>query len=140
MTRDYFPEEPFGCHGVEPGGAVHKCDLNSLDPFMRVILNLGREQFGRPLIVNSGCRCAAHNTAVGGANHSSHLLGPDGFCHGADIKCLSDITRAVLHKIFHDLGIRRFEVSNKHIHVDNARWLPTPLLASVTFKDATGET
>jgi hypothetical protein len=31
------------------------------------------------------------------------------------------------------LGIRRFEVSDLHLHVDNAAWLPTPLLKAVTF-------
>ena len=130
--KDYFSEEPFGCRD--------KCGLNAFDPALRDILNRGRESFGRPLVINCGCRCAAHNAAVGGARHSAHLPGPDGLCHGADIKCLSDITRAILYKIFYDLGIRRFEVSNLHLHIDNARWLPTPLLASVTFHGAAVET
>ena len=130
--KDYFPEEPFGCRD--------KCGLSSFDPALRDILNRGRERFGRPLVINCGCRCAAHNAAVGGARKSAHLPWPDGFCHGCDIKCLSDITRASLYKIFYDLGIRRFEVSNLHLHIDNATWLPTPLLASVTFKGAVSET
>ena len=137
--KDYFPEG-FACRGIEPGGIIHDCGLDSFDPKMRVILNLGREQFGRPIILNSACRCAAHNLAVKGAKHSAHLVGPDGFCHGVDIQVLSDITRAILHEIFYDLGIRRFEVSNLHLHIDNATWLPTPLLASVTFKGAVAET
>jgi len=130
--KDYFSEEPFGCRD--------KCGLSSFDPALRDILNRGRERFGRPLVINCGCRCAAHNAAVGGARKSAHLPWPDGFCHGCDIKCLSDITRASLYKIFYDLGIRRFEVSNLHLHIDNATWLPTPLLASVTFKGAVSET
>lgn len=125
---DYFPEEPFGCRD--------KCGLNTLDPSLRDILNRGREKFGRPLVINCGCRCAAHNAAVGGARHSAHLVGPDGLCHAVDIKVLSDITRAKLCGIFYRLGIRRFEVSDLHLHIDNARWLPTPILASVTFKGA----
>jgi len=137
--KDYFPEG-FTCRGLEPGRILHDCGLSVFDPAMHAILNLGREEFGRPIILNSTCRCKAHNVAVGGARHSAHLPGPDGLCHGADIKCLSDITRAILYKIFYDLGIRRFEVSNLHLHIDNARWLPTPLLASVTFKGAVVET
>ena len=132
MSHDYFSEEPFGCRD--------KCGLNAFDPALRDILNRGREKFGRPLVINCGCRCAAHNAAVGGARKSAHLPWPDGLCHGCDIKCLSDITRAILYKIFYDLGIRRFEVSNLHLHIDNAIWLPTPLLASVTFKGAVVET
>ena len=133
MSRDYFQEEPFGCRD--------KCGLNAFDPALRDILNRGREKFGRPLVINSGCRCAAHNAAVGGARRSAHLVGPDNLCHAADIKCLSDITRAILHKIFYDLGIRRFETSNRHLHIDTAaHYLPSPILASVTFAGAVVET
>ena len=126
--KDYFSEEPFGCRD--------RCGLNAFDPALRAILNQGREKFGRPLVINCGCRCKKHNAAVGGAEHSAHLPAEkvDKLCHGCDIKVLSDVTRAILHKIFYDLGIRRFETSNKHLHIDNAGWLPTPLLASVTFK------
>jgi uncharacterized protein YcbK (DUF882 family) len=101
---------------------------------MHTILNLGREEFGRPIVLNSACRCEAHNMHVGGARKSAHLVGPDGLCHAADIRCFSDITRAELHKIFYDLGIRRFEVSDQHIHIDRADfYLPSPILASVNF-------
>jgi len=126
--KDYFSEEPFACRDG--------CGLNALDPALRSILNQGREKFGRPLVINCGCRCKKYNAAVGGADHSAHLPAEkvDNLCHGCDIKVLSDITRAILHKIFCDLGIRRFEVSNKHLHIDNATWLPRPILASVTFK------
>jgi len=124
MPKDYFPEG-FAC--------ADKCGLDAFDPKMRAILNLGREMFGRPLIINSACRCAEHNMHVGGARKSAHLVGPDGLCHAADIRCLSDITRAELHDIFSHLGIRRFEVSDAHIHIDNAVWLPMPLLKAVTF-------
>jgi len=123
--RDYFPEEPFGCRCG--------CGFNAFDPALRIILNLGRERFGRPIIVNGGCRCIPWNILKKGAKHSAHLPGPDTLGHAADIKCLSDITRAILHKIFWDLGIRRFEVSDIHLHIDNAIWLPSPLLKAVTF-------
>jgi hypothetical protein len=137
---DYFPEG-FACRGIEPGDIIHDCGMDQFDPAMRTILNQAREKFGRPIILDSACRCAAHNSSVGGARHSAHLVGPDRLCHAADIKCLSDITRAILYKIFYDLGIRRFEVSNKHLHVDNAaHYLPAPILASVTFTGATSET
>lgn len=31
--------------------------------------------YGKPLVVSSGYRTAEHNTAIGGAPHSNHLLG-----------------------------------------------------------------
>jgi len=128
--KDYFSEEPFGCHCG--------CGLQSFDPFLRSILNQGRERFGRPIIINSGCRCEAHNREIGGARRSAHLPGPDGLCHAADIKCLSDITRAQLHQIFFELGIRRFEASDLHLHIDTASgWLPSPLLKAVILLEPT---
>jgi hypothetical protein len=105
---------------------------------MRTLMNAARALFGRPIVLNSACRCAAHNQAIGGARKSAHLVGPDGLCHAADIKCLSDITRGELQEIFAHLGIRRFEVSDQHLHVDNAVWLPTPLLKAVIFDPGAG--
>jgi hypothetical protein len=123
--KDYFSEEPFGCRCG--------CGLSAFDPAMRAILNQAREKLGRPIVINSGCRCNRYNIAVKGAKHSAHLPGPDGLCHAADIQIYSDITRAQLHKILYDLGIRRFEVSDRHLHADNATYLPRPVLAAVTF-------
>ena len=111
------------------------CGLSCFDPKMLGILNQAREKFGRAIIINSGCRCLKHNAEVGGAKHSAHLPGPDGFCHAVDIQVFSDITRAQLRDILADLGIRRFEVSPKHLHVDRADfYLPSPILGAVTFK------
>jgi hypothetical protein len=123
IMKDYFPE----------GFACPDCNMDLFDPAMYTILNLGREKFGRPIILNSACRCDVWNAHVNGAAKSAHRIGPDGKCHAADIRVLSDITRAILHKIFYDLGIRRFECSDAHLHIDNAVWLPTPLLKSITF-------
>jgi len=129
MPKDWFPES-FACP---------HCGMDKFDPKMRAILNAAREKFGRPILLNSACRCEAHNTKVGGAKKSAHLVGPDGFCHAADIRCYSDLTRAHLYDIFYRLGIRRFEVSDAHLHVDNAVWLPSPLLKAVTFAIVRGD-
>lgn len=126
MAKDYFQEEPFFCRC--------KCGLNRLDPKLRAILNEGRQLFGAPIIIVSGSRCERYNQAIKGEKHSAHLVGPDNFTHAVDIQVYSDITRAELHRIFTILGIRRFECSDLHLHVDNASWLPTPILASVNFR------
>lgn len=40
------------------------------------ILEDVREHFGgRPVVINSGCRCRAHNREVGGRENSRHLYG-----------------------------------------------------------------
>ena len=125
MTKDYFPEEPFPCAC---------CNLNALDPAMREKLNQARERLGKPMIINSGCRCVAHNAAVGGSSISAHLPGPDGLCHAADIDCQDVYTRFRLYDIFRSLGFVRIEVSNKHIHVDNASYLPQNILGVAWIK------
>jgi hypothetical protein len=126
MQTEFFKDKEFACRC--------KCGLNRLDPKLRQILNEGRSIFGAPIIIVSGSRCEPYNVAVKGSKHSAHLVGPDNYTHAADIQVYSDITRADLHRIFTILGIRRFEVSDLHIHVDNATYLPAPLLASVNFK------
>lgn len=49
------------------------------------ILQVIRDEYGKPIIVTSGYRCEALNTACGGASNSDHLYG----C-AADIRSLSD--------------------------------------------------
>ena len=39
------------------------------------VLDDVREHFGKPVYVVSGCRCKKHNTKVGGAKGSKHMLG-----------------------------------------------------------------
>lgn len=127
MPKDYFSEEPFGCKCG--------CGLNSFDPAMRTILNEGREETGFPWIIESGCRCKSHNAAVGGAEHSGHLIGPDWYCHAVDIRAFNPVTRGKIEEALRKRGIRRFEVSNRHIHADNAvgPFWPAPLLEVIWF-------
>ncbi len=118
--RDHFPEEPFACRCG--------CGLDAFDPTMRQILNAVREELDIPLIVNCGCRCEAHNEAVSGAPNSAHMVQPDGLCHAVDVKVLHPVTRGRLLEALQKRGIRRFEVSNKHLHADNSPLHPRPLL------------
>ena len=46
------------------------------------VLDPARERLGKPIIVNSGYRCAKHNREVGGATNSQHMKG-----EAADIRC-----------------------------------------------------
>jgi uncharacterized protein YcbK (DUF882 family) len=51
------------------------CGFDDID--LRVVKALQelRNMLGKPVHVLSGCRCEAHNQAVGGAGGSQHLLG-----------------------------------------------------------------
>ncbi len=124
--KDYFPEEPFGCRCG--------CGLDALDPAMRQILNESREETGFPWIIESGSRCDAHNAAVGGAENSAHKVQPDGFTHAVDIRVFNPVTRGRMLEALQKRGIRRFEVSNKHLHADNSPFHVKPLLEATYFK------
>lgn len=58
------------------------CLSGTPSPALVDALQALREVAGRPIIVLSGCRCQAHNQAVGGAPSSRHLTG-----EAADIRC-----------------------------------------------------
>lgn len=49
------------------------------------VLDPAREQFGGPVLVNSGYRCPKHNSEVGGVANSQHLRG-----EAADITCVDN--------------------------------------------------
>ncbi len=51
-------------------------------------LDLLRVIIGAPIVINSGCRCAEHNAAVGGAVKSYHLLGRAADIRPRDAKLL----------------------------------------------------
>jgi hypothetical protein len=61
-----------------------------MSSFMNTLNDL-REEYGKPIIVLSGARCAEHNAKVGGAKQSAHIEGRAvdierspallGFCH-----------------------------------------------------------
>ena len=46
-----------------------------VDSSLTALLQQIRDHFGRPVVITSGYRTAAHNKAVGGAAYSQHLYG-----------------------------------------------------------------
>ncbi len=105
------------------------CGLDAIDMNLIKTLDFIRERFGRPIIITSGCRCENHNQSVGGRPRSAHLVGPDGLCHAVDIACLAPSTRFQLVSLCLSFGIKRIEITNKHIHIDNASYLPQEIIA-----------
>lgn len=59
--------------------------IAELAKLCKTVLQPLREAYGKPIIVSSGYRCPALNTAVKGAKTSQHMLG-----QAADIKTKSD--------------------------------------------------
>lgn len=69
--------------------------VENLNNLCRLVLDVAREKYGKPITVTSGYRCPALNSAVGGVYNSQHITGA-----AADIVC-SDMGK--LFDIFSEL-------------------------------------
>ncbi len=76
-------------------------------------LDLARDIYGAPMIINSGFRTIEHNKKVGGVKNSSHLLGL-----AADIHCSDSSKRFLMLEAFLDAGFTRIGIGSNFIHVD----------------------
>ena len=97
------------------------CQSVKLDSDLLGRLQQIRDDAGRPVIINSGYRCPSHNSAVGGASQSRHMVGD-----AADFRIpgLSiGRQRELAEKYFANDGIG---YANNFTHVDcrgsRARW------------------
>ena len=68
----YFRINEFRCHcgcqmPAEVEANIEALVSNVLDPL--------RDEYGKPIYVNSGYRCEKHNKAVGGVPRSQHMVG-----------------------------------------------------------------
>lgn len=110
------------------------CGLNKIDLALVDVLQHSKDATGLPFIITSGCRCSVHNAKKGGKVNSAHLLNIDGYCHAADIACVSS---QMMYKMGWDLirRFRRIEFGKSGmklwIHVDNRPDLPQDVLILV---------
>ena len=83
----WFKKEEMARCFRENGARCRECPLKqpaeklpddaeeNLEGLVRNVLDPARERYGRPIAVNSGYRCAIHNSAVGGVRNSQHMKG-----------------------------------------------------------------
>jgi uncharacterized protein YcbK (DUF882 family) len=106
MTKDYSRSE-FACKCG--------CGFNAVNPVLVEALQKLRNAIDRPVRVLSGCRCAAHNRAVGGEMASQHLAG-----NAADV-CVVGMTAREIYRgaagitAFHGIGV---DDERNFVHLD----------------------
>lgn len=106
-----FTVSEFSCHGY---GC---CSTVNIDSDLVNYLQRIRDHFDKPVIINSGYRCAKHNKAVGGATGSYHTKGM-----AADI-AINGVAPAEVAKYAETIGIKGIGLyeTNKDgyfVHVD----------------------
>ena len=126
LTKNFFRDE-FKCKCG--------CDTCNLDPRLVYTLQDLRDRLRQPVHVASGCRCQAHNEAVGGAPASYHLADSARATLAADIYVDGYTTFALMKYIvswdrciyFRGLGVYP-DTNNQIVHIDTrrdkiARWI-----------------
>ena len=77
-----FKIQEFVCHcGCEMPAEARQ----NIEALVANVLDPVRDEYGKPIYVNSGYRCEKHNKAVGGVPKSQHMLG-----QAADISVKSE--------------------------------------------------
>ena len=99
-----------------------KCGCGSLviDTDLITKLEQLRVQRGKPVAINSGTRCPAHNAAEGGKTVSEHLSG-----QAVDIAASTSSDRFELLDLAIRCGFERIGIGKSFVHLGTSRSLPT---------------
>lgn len=110
LTKNFQVCE-FSCHG---SGC---CDTVLVDDKLISYVQKIRDHFGKPVVINSGYRCATHNKAIGGVSNSYHTKGM-----AADI-AVEGVAPAEVAKYAESIGILgvglyETDADGHFVHVD----------------------
>lgn len=108
-----------------------KCKNTIIDAKLVNSLQKIRDKYNKPLIINSGYRCAKHNKAVGGATLSKHRFGM-----AADI-VVKGVAPKDVAAYAESIGIKGIGLYPTFVHVDTRRsksfWYGAQQEARATF-------
>ena len=110
IDNPYFSEDELRCKGTD------ECSMN--DSFMEKLINI-RSELDRPMIINSGYRHPAHNSAIGGVKDSPHVFG-----RAVDIAAIGEvayeIVRLAIKNGMTGIGVaQRGAHERRFIHLDD---------------------
>lgn len=101
-----FKSTEFDCKGSKC------CAMTLIDSLLVAYLQRIRNHFNKPIVINSGYRCAPHNRKVGGARASRHLQGK-----AADI-VVKGIAPKEVAKYAESIGVRGIGLYSTFVHID----------------------
>ena len=106
-TWNYFTRDEFSCRCGNCENMIQDALIDKLDN--------AREISGVSYKINSGFRCLAHNTSIGGSKTSLHMAG-----RAADIHVSSSAARYQILKGLFAAGLDRVLIYKTFIHADIA--------------------
>ena len=110
IDNPYFSEDELRCKGTD------ECSMN--DSFMEKLINI-RSELDRPMIINSGYRHPAHNSAIGGVKDSPHVFG-----RAVDIAAIGEVAYEIVRLAIKNGmtgigGAQRGAHDRRFIHLDD---------------------
>lgn len=106
-----FSRDEFACEC----GCGRGMNDGDIDPGLVLHLEAMRAEIGRPMFITSGCRCLAHNRAVGGVDDSVHTFLP---LRVVDIKTYNGKHRYQVQKAAHNQEAQGVGTANGFVHSD----------------------
>lgn len=108
----YFTRSEFSCKCG--------CGFDTVDYKLAEILDTVRQHFGKPCVINSGCRCKHLNETIGGSLRSQHMLG-----RAADV-VIADVDPHDVAEVALGLGATGVKAYYEFTHIDTrtgANWI-----------------
>lgn len=100
-------------------------EVEGLNSRLALMLDQMRDLAETPIFITCGYRTPEHNAEIGGVEDSEHTRGM-----AADLRCSDSVSRYKLVKAAIEVGFKRIEVADRHIHVgidetkpQNVLWL-----------------
>jgi uncharacterized protein YcbK (DUF882 family) len=91
------------------------CGFDDIDPRVVIMAQVIRDALGEPVRVNSGCRCAKRNVAVGGVLNSYHAKGL-----AVDLSCVAGSEKLckAIKALFQAGNMESLEYCHRYINED----------------------
>lgn len=105
-----------------------ECGKRSQNNFLQTLF-FAQQQFGKPIDVHSGARCAKHNAATPGADPNSAAL----YGEHADLGYQTTGELFLLISALIKVGFERFRLYPHHLHIDKHPSFPVPSFAWANY-------